>query len=299
MLSELQVTVPHAYGLAIYPPGATFGPRKMIDFEFVWIIEGDAQYSADSVSVPAPAGTIVLCRPNTVDAFRWDAEHRTRHGYFHFNVTSLPKNWPPLHEWPLARMPQEGDVLRPLFQHLMTWGKNGNPLLAELSVAHMLSAFVCGEIGSAQVPRQQLPDAVERAMEFIYTRLEEEPAAEIDLTELAGEACVTPEHLCRLFKAAISRSPLETVRLARLDRAAMFLSRSNYSVGEIAGLCGFASQFHFSRRFKEAFGRSPRQLRTEIQAGGSPPIARLLRWTPLLKDPSARTGKPINALRKR
>src|SRR5262245_32904059 len=97
--------------------------------------------------------------------------------------------------------------------------------------------------------------------------------AEISLTELSRVACVTSEHLCRLFKTATNHSPVETVRLARLDRAAVFLSRSNYSVGEIATMCGFASQFHFSRRFKEAFGKAPRQVRADIQAGGAPPMS--------------------------
>jgi transcriptional regulator GlxA family with amidase domain len=43
-------------------------------------------------------------------------------------------------------------------------------------------------------------------------------------------------------------------------------------------LCGFASQFHFSRRFKEAYGRSPRMLRREIAAGAVPPVPKLLRY---------------------
>ena len=30
-------------GIAGYPPGATFGPRLLYDFEFIWIIEGSAK----------------------------------------------------------------------------------------------------------------------------------------------------------------------------------------------------------------------------------------------------------------
>lgn len=279
-MNGLELSYPVTPGLAIYPPGATFGPRKMLDYEFVWIIEGDSEYRVNNVNHPAPAGTIVLCRPGTIDAFRWCVDKRTRHGFFHFNVLSLPKDWPGVESWPFARYPLEGDVLRPLFRHVMTWAGKGNEMLCRLSMAHMLTAYVCGEIGAGDLPREPMPDAVERALTHIYDKLEDAPASEISLTELSRVACVTSEHLCRLFKTATNHSPVETVRLARLDRAAVFLSRSNYSVGEIATMCGFASQFHFSRRFKEAFGKAPRQVRADIQAGGAPPMSRLLRRDP-------------------
>ena len=73
---------------------------------------------------------------------------------------------------------------------------------------------------------------------------------------------------------------METVRLARLDRAATLLARSNYSIGEIAAMCGFASPFHFSRRFKESYGEPPRALRDRVRAGAVSPEPRLLRVRP-------------------
>jgi transcriptional regulator GlxA family with amidase domain len=80
-----------------------------------------------------------------------------------------------------------------------------------------------------------------------------------------------------LFNSATGRSPVETVRLARLDRAALLLARSNYSVKEIADFCGFSNPCHFSRRFKDAYGQSPTDLRRDIQAGATLPAPRLLR----------------------
>lgn len=34
-------------GIAAYPPGATFGPRLHYDFEFLWVMEGDARARFD------------------------------------------------------------------------------------------------------------------------------------------------------------------------------------------------------------------------------------------------------------
>ncbi len=277
---DLELTLPAGRGVAVYPPGATFGPRVMRDYEFVWLIEGDAEYRWGETTVAAPEGSIVLCRPGVTDFFRWDQQRRTRHGFYHFNVLKVPADWPRPESWPLVRVPHEGDVLRPLFRHLLTWVGKGSEALCRLTMAHMLTAFVSGEISSSDFPRETLPAAVERVWRHIHRRLEDDPAVPIHLDELARVACVTPEHLCRLFKTALGYSPVETVRLARLDRAVVLLTRSNYSVGEVAGMCGFASQFHFSRRFKAAFGKPPSQVREEIQSGGMHPPARLLRATP-------------------
>src|ERR1700752_3800704 len=38
-----------AHGLADYPPGATFGPRTLRDYEFVLIVEGDVLWMSDGV----------------------------------------------------------------------------------------------------------------------------------------------------------------------------------------------------------------------------------------------------------
>lgn len=280
MPGGLELTPPIMSGVATYPAGATFGPRRMRDFEFVWVIAGDAEYRRDETVFPAPEGSVVLCRPGATDSFRWDTRRRTRHGYFHFGVLSLPPGLPPPDDWPLVRPPTEGDVLRPLFRHLLAWSDTGSPLLRGITMSHMLTAFVTGETAARDVPHEALPDPVEKALAHLHQRLLEEDAfANIGLGELAAAAHVSPEHLCRLFKAATGHSPVETVRLARLDRAAVLLTRSNYHVSEVSAACGFSSPAHFSRRFKQAFGRSPRDVRAGVRNGEPPPLPRLLRHT--------------------
>ena len=271
------LSLPTGSGVAVYPPGAVFGPRRMRDYEFVWLIEGDAEYTWGGRKVAAPEGSIVLCRPGETDAFRWDPLKPTRHGYYHFQIHSVPRGWPQTDQWPLVRTPEEGDTLRPLFRHLLTWWGKGNELLCRLTMAHILTAYVCGETGTGGIPEQTRHEAVERALAFVDATLDADPAARIALPELARAAFVTPEHLCRLFKAQTGHSPVETLRLARLDRAMMLLARSNYAVQEIARQCGFANPFHFSRQFKQAYGKAPRDLRDDIRAGAIPPLSRLVR----------------------
>ena len=111
MLPDLRLTLPSATGIVTYPAGALFGPRHIRDYEFVWIIEGDCEYRRGSVTVPAPPGSVVLCRPGETDFFRWDRDRRTQHAYFHFNLTRWPKTWPKQTAWPLVRNAVEGEIL--------------------------------------------------------------------------------------------------------------------------------------------------------------------------------------------
>jgi AraC-like DNA-binding protein len=280
--NDLAFTMPATAGVATYPPGATFGPRLMRDYEFVWLIEGDALYSWNDQVAEAPEGSVVLCRPGGTDCFRWDPKRRTRHAFFHLQITRVPRRWPAPHSWPLARTLSEGDVLRPMFRYLLTWlGRGGDPALCRLSVEHMIRSYALGQFQTHELPSHALPEPVERAMHHIRATLERDPSSTIAFADLADAACVTGAHLCRLFRKATGRTPAETVRLARLDRAAGLVGRSNYSIKQIADICGFATPFHFSRLFKGAYGVSPAKMRREIEAGQTPPLSRLVRtWLP-------------------
>ena len=250
--------------VATYPPGATFGPRLLTNYELVWLIEGDAAYRYNGVEVAAPQGSVVLCRPPATDGFVWDTNRRTRHAYFHFILHGdLPPAWPAPADWPLVRCPSEGDPLRPLFGHLLTLDTAaGDPFTARLLALSLLAVFVrSGAETPMPPPAQSMPPPVERALTYIARHLDDNAAAPLSLSDLARAACVTAPHLCRLFRATTGLTPGETVRRARLARAHTLVTRTNFAVAEIAALTGFESPFHFSRAFKVQYGAAPRTLR--------------------------------------
>lgn len=277
--SELQLFLPLPPQVATYPPGASFGPRQLRDFEFVWLLEGEAEYSfafeGHSTTLRLKPGNLLLCRPGCTDGFVWDRKRHTRHGFFHFSVPHVPADWPAVAEWPVLHQGGEDTLLAPLLRYLTAWGADGEPTLRYQLCQSLLALFVSGQVQLGQAPAAHNPDAVERALAFLYAQLESDAAAPVTLEMLAAAACVSPEHLCRVFKSATGRTPLETVRLARLDRAALLLSHTNYSVAQVAALTGFASPFHFSRAFRAAYGLAPRQLQQAVARGETPPLPRL------------------------
>jgi AraC family transcriptional regulator len=283
-----EIGLPIHAGLATYPPGAEYGPRELRDYEFVWMIEGDAEYRWGGSSYPAPANSIVLCRPGALDGFSWDRRRRTRHGFFHFQIVSVPDDWPEPSQWPVVRELPVENILGPLFQHLITWHDRQPEFQSKLAVAIILSLFMSGNLGVGRIERDVWPAAVEVVCTLIYKSLEDEPTKQFTLPELASAASVSPEHLCRLFRQHVGRGPMETVRLVRLDYAAGLLSRSNYSVGEVSELCGFANPYHFSRAFKDAFGQSPSAARQTWSVSVNSKALAALNFLPRLKQKDQR-----------
>ena len=50
-------------GVAVYPPGATFGPRRLPDFEFVWLLQGTAEWHYEDGSIALGTNSLLLGRP--------------------------------------------------------------------------------------------------------------------------------------------------------------------------------------------------------------------------------------------
>ena len=63
------------------------------------------------------------------------------------------------------------------------------------------------------------------------------------------------------FKRETSFTPIEYINSYRLKIAAHLLWESNFSVGEIANLCGYENLYYFSNSFKKKFRISPTQYR--------------------------------------
>ncbi len=266
-------------GLALYPPGATFGPRRTKDYEFVWIINGDVVWEADGVKHDAPPGSFVLVRKGMHDSFRWDPMRQTRHAYFHFSLrfrpTSLAES-----KWPLVvRMP-DGDIIRPLFRHMASLWKQGqtrqDPLI-DGAASLLLRAFLAQKVETLGEGAAELPPAVERALSFVQKQWANGRLLSPPVDDLAKAAAVSTGHLCRLFKQSVGCGPIEALRMARLDRAATILSRSNMRIQEVAHSTGFENAFHFSRCFRTVYGLSPRDFRAHMLTGGQKPTIKLVR----------------------
>jgi len=97
-----------------------------------------------------------------------------------------------------------------------------------------------------------------KSIELMEAEIEEP----LSTAELAAAVSLSSRQLSRLFKEHLQISPGQFYLELRLDRAHQMVLHSEMSVNAIAFACGFQSQSHFSRVYREKFGVSPRQTRT-------------------------------------
>jgi len=263
------------HGVVVYPPGATLGPRINPDPEWVLIEAGDVKWRCDGVEYAAPAGTLILVPPGVRDEFVWDQRRPTRHSWVHFRIGGSSTALGPAEQWPRVRALPEADVARPLLQHLVSLlslpTAQRPPDSALQGVGwHLLWAFVTGHLGTTYGLPEALPPPIERLFATVAAQWDEPPLRQFTLAEMAAIACVSEVHLCRLFQRTFGMRPGEVFRLNRLRRAAQLLAHSDLQVQEIAQLTGFASPFHFSRAFRDAFDLAPTDFRERVRRGEHP-----------------------------
>ncbi len=94
-----------------------------------------------------------------------------------------------------------------------------------------------------------------------------EPGAAHSLESLAATAGMSRSSFSAHFASSFAKSPMAFLREVRLNHAARLLRTTDEPVKSIAGAVGFSSRSHFSRAFKEQFGRDPADYRGEDDAG--------------------------------
>jgi AraC family transcriptional regulator len=102
-----------------------------------------------------------------------------------------------------------------------------------------------------------------RVLEFIEAHL----ADDISLDDMAGEACLSPFHFARLFRAAMGVPPHSYVSARRIEAAKAKLATDKATLAQIALEAGFASQASFTRAFGKATSMTPGQYRALCVAG--------------------------------
>jgi AraC family transcriptional regulator len=257
-----EVTISPA--LAHYPPGASYGPRTLSDFELVWLRTGSAHWQAGEYGdLRLAPGDLLLIPPGTRDEFRWDREVPTRHGYVHFRSDPGPVSVPVLHRGQ-AHGPVGG-----LLEFLLWLGEAQRPGWRER--AGELLTVITQTLTAGPLPEPATPESAALAAALNYVRSQWTAAMRpLTLRELAAAACVSPSYLSRVFRKHYGCGPSAALELVRLERASIMLARSNLSISQVANASGFADPLYFSRRFRAVYGISPSAYRNG--AGAEPPF---------------------------
>ena len=95
--------------------------------------------------------------------------------------------------------------------------------------------------------------AVNSARTYMLNHIEDN----ISVKDLAERSNYSVSRFCVLYREFFSKTPLEDLLCARIDKAISLLKYSHVSITEASEKCGFSSIHYFSRKFKEKTGVSP------------------------------------------
>lgn len=101
-----------------YPPGASHGPRALLDHELVWVIKGGGRVILEHRELDIPSGSLLLLGPGPIHTFEWDRRRPTIHGYVHFTLTGRPTP-APLADLPMIQPFTADDPLAALCRYLI------------------------------------------------------------------------------------------------------------------------------------------------------------------------------------
>ncbi|UAL10196.1 helix-turn-helix domain-containing protein [Caulobacter segnis] len=137
-----------------------------------------------------------------------------------------------------------------------------------LEIEQERSAVVAAPLRGGLTPRQ---------MTRLTRHIQERLAARITVEELAKIAGLSTARLGRCFVQSFGAPPGRFVFERRIERAQTLLETTDKSLAVIALECGFCDQPHFTRRFHEEAGITPklwRRLRGgQVETDASEPAA--------------------------
>jgi AraC family transcriptional regulator len=123
--------------------------------------------------------------------------------------------------------------------------------------AHVVRAYGGVSIGGRHASGGLAAWQLQRARDFINVNLAHDPS----IPEIAHECGLSSGYFARAFKRSTGVPPYKWLTKMRVERAKELLKDPRCELADIAQLCGFVDQSHFTRVFSRSEGYSPGRWR--------------------------------------
>lgn len=110
-------------------------------------------------------------------------------------------------------------------------------------------------------PQDDQFNARQRLARRALRAIEANMAIPFNATLLARELAVSQEHLSRVCRSELGRTPYQCICQSKMQRACEHLKNTSWSVAEVALSVGCEPGSHFSRLFKHVIGVTPSAFR--------------------------------------
>ncbi|MBR7120968.1 MAG: helix-turn-helix domain-containing protein [Lentisphaeria bacterium] len=246
--------------------------------ELVLITAGSPIHMVENEICKVSAGDVLLIHPGTVHGYDQTAGADIVNLIFDTQKLPLPrldsgelsifeKIFSPDEKYVSARPlmhldPEELSGITGLITNLDDELKNIHPGGMFFSLALFMQILTrLSRQSSIQQPGQRIRFMVGNALKYMNKHYPEK----ITLGKLAKLSCMSERSFQRHFQQTVGSPPMNYLLDIRLRHVQNLLITSDSEIGTIALDCGFYDSNYLCKKFKEAFGMTPSQFRSEHQ----------------------------------
>ncbi len=197
--------------------------------------------AGDICLLPAFAPTGIRSKSDQVWSFAWVRYHETRD-----TVPILSTNSPAIHRGEVHTL---GHAIAGL--HAEASGTT-----TDSGAQHHWVELIHGFVARAARPYRG-----DNRLWRVWQEVEHDLARDWQLEDLAAIGNLSPEHLRRLARKHLGRSPVQHVAYLKMRRAATLLTSTDDKIAAIGRSVGYENPFTFSNAFKRWTGRRPTEFR--------------------------------------
>lgn len=226
-------------------------PAGISDYQLVYTLRGTGIVRIKNQEYEVHEGDIFILPPFTPHEYRRKGQPWATHWItYNGDVTKTCLNF--------SADIKKCDGFEKQFQKIRrlssreNWRKITSPLLYTL----LLDISECDGFYTTEPP--QTASDINAAVQYISEHYTET----IELSRLARISGISEGHFCRAFKQHTHMRPIEYITHLRVEHAKdLLLSRSHFSITQIATKVGYADPTYFSKIFREKVGVSPDNYR--------------------------------------
>lgn len=245
--------------------GPDFGYTHCV---FQYTLSGMGHISNGRNTYNLPPGTGFLCsfREKNVRYWSSDTSHRDRWEFLYLNfdggnshevTMELVENYGHVYSLPLD-LPLLG-YFKKLASELVTT-RTASPVETTMMVNELL-ATLCESKTLMGVPSTHF------LISEAFKILSHHSDSYFSVAELADRLMVSREHLTRVFRENLGKTPRECIIIEKVKQGSYLLKTTNLSNDEIAHRLGYSSSSLFVGHFKQTVDATPKQYRQALLVG--------------------------------
>ena len=248
-------------------------PHYHENYEFYFLISGKCEYHFSTMIHTLNPGDVIVTEPYVPHRVIYDL-YQEENKRFLFNVhpkhllkyysaevvDSFFKNINMVSKFSLDKA--DCDMLMKFSKELDFEERKNDGRLSYIPMGNILSVISKYHNADADIKSKSTKSPhIDRIIDYMNTHID----SHITLDILEKELYISKKTINDLFKKNFNMTPSAYLSKLRIQNAIFLLAKSNYSVAKISTLCGFSTNFYFSKIFKSNTGYTPSEFRKQIE----------------------------------